>query len=87
MVKTQIQMPDDLYARIKELAEKKEWSLAEAFRRGAELLLQRYPAPGSASWAPPKPRRLGWRDLTDAEVHAAAIADMEPRIVSSGRKR
>lgn len=87
MVKTQIQMPDDLYAKIKELADKKEWSLAEAFRRGAELLLQRYPAPGSASWTPPAPRRLGWRGLTDEQVHAAAIADMEPRIDSSSRKR
>jgi len=87
MVKTQIQMPDDLYARIKDLADKKEWSLAEALRRGAELLLQLYPAPGSTSWTPPPPRRLGWRGLTDAEVHAAAIADMEPHIASSGRKR
>jgi hypothetical protein len=87
MVKTQIQMPDDLYAKIKELADKKEWSLAEAFRRGAELLLQRYPAPGSTSWTPPAPRHLGWRGLTDAEVHAAAIADMEPAIAPSARKR
>jgi hypothetical protein len=87
MVKTQIQMPDDLYARIKELADKKEWSLAEALRRGAELLLQRYPAPQSTSWTPPTPRRLGWMDLTDAEVHAAAIADMEPRVDLSVRKR
>ena len=87
MVKTQIQMPDDLYARIKELADKKEWSLAEALRRAAELLLQRYPAPEAKSWTPPTPRRLGWRDLTDAEVRSAAIADMEPRIDSSARKR
>jgi hypothetical protein len=87
MVKTQIQMPDDLYARIKELAEKKEWSLAEAFRRGAELLLQRYPAPESTAWTPPAPRHLGWRGLTDEQVHAAAIADMEPGVDSISRKR
>lgn len=81
-------MPDELYAKIKELADKKEWSLAEALRRGAELLLQRYPAPsGSTSWTPPTPRRLGWRGLNDAEVHSAAIADMEARIDSSKRKR
>ena len=87
MVKTQIQLPDALYARIKELADQKEWSLAEAFRRGAELLLQRYPSPQLEPWAPPAPRRLGWRGLTDAEVHAAAIADMEPRIDSPVTKR
>jgi hypothetical protein len=47
MVKTQIQLSDELYARVKKLAERKEWSLAEAFRRGAELLLQQYPHPES----------------------------------------
>jgi len=87
MVKTQIQMPDDLYARVKELADKKEWSLAEALRRAAELLLQRYPAPEARSWTPPTPRRLGWRHLADAEVHGAAIADMEPHIDLPARKR
>jgi hypothetical protein len=82
MVKTQIQLPDDLYARVKQLAKQKEWSLAEALRRGAELLLQQYPAPRSVQqpWTPPKPRRLGWQGLTDAEVHAASLADMEPSI-------
>jgi hypothetical protein len=80
MVKTQIQLPDELYQRVKQLAEQKEWSLAEAFRRGAELLLQRYPSPQPAPWIPPKPRHLGWRGLSDAEVHAAAVADMEPPI-------
>lgn len=82
MVKTQIQLPDDLYERVKQLAKQKEWSLAETLRRGAELLLQQYPAPQSIQqpWTPPKPRRLGWQGLTDAEVHAAALADMEPSI-------
>ena len=88
MVKTQIQLPDDLYARVKQLAKQKEWSLAEALRRGAELLLQQYPAPRSVQhpWTPPKPRRLGWRGLTDAEVHAASLADMEPSIPRNSRR-
>jgi hypothetical protein len=82
MIKTQIQSPDDLHARVKQLAKQKEWSLAEALRRGAELLLQQYPAPRSVQqpWTPPKPRRLGWQGLTDAEVDAASLADMEPSI-------
>ena len=82
MVKTQIQLPNDLYERVKQLAKQKEWSLAETLRRGAELLLQQYPAPQSVCqpWTPPKPRRLGWKGLTDAEVHAAALADLEPPI-------
>lgn len=39
MIKTQIQIPDDLYRRVKRLAESQEWSLAETLRRAAELLL------------------------------------------------
>jgi hypothetical protein len=82
MVKTQIQLPNELYERVKQLAKQKEWSLAETLRRGAELLLQQYPAPQSVRqpWTPPKPRRLGWQGLSDAEVHATALADMEPSI-------
>jgi hypothetical protein len=79
MVKTQIQLPNDLYERVKQLAKQKEWSLAETLRRGAELLLQQYPAPRSVHqpWTPPKPRRLGWQGLNDSE---AALSDMEPPI-------
>jgi hypothetical protein len=82
MVKTQIQLPDDLYESVKQLAKRKQWSLAETLRRGAELLLQQYPQSHSVQqqWSPPKPRRLGWKGLSDAEVHAAALADMESQI-------
>jgi hypothetical protein len=82
MVKTQIQLPDDLYESVKQLAKQKEWSLAETLRRGAELLLRQYPPAQSVQepWTPPKPRRLGWQGLTDAEVHAAGLADLEPSV-------
>ena len=88
MVKTQIQLPDDLYQRVNQLAKQKEWSLAETLRRGAELLFQQYPPPQSVRqpWTPPKPRRLGWKGWTDAEVHAAALADMEPSIPPGSRR-
>ena|SRR6516164_9910343 len=80
MIKTQIQLPDELYERVKLLAKQKEWSLAETLRRGAELLLQQYPPPESIQqiWTPPRPRRLGWQGLNDSDVHAAALSDMEP---------
>ena len=45
MVKTQIQIPDELYRRVKRLAEAQEWTLAETLRRGAELLLASRPLP------------------------------------------
>jgi hypothetical protein len=45
MVKTQIQIPDGLYKRLKRLADEQEWSFAETLRRGAELLLATRPVP------------------------------------------
>lgn len=43
MVKTQIQLPDDLYRQVKRLSERKQWSLAETIRRGVEEALRMYP--------------------------------------------
>lgn len=82
MVKTQIQLPDDLYRDLKRLAEAKEWSLAETLRRGAELLLARHPkiTESNPPWTPPRPRDLGWRGLTHEQIHAASLDDMEPRL-------
>ena len=42
MVRTQIQLPDELHEQLRVLAEAHEWSLAEAVRRGAELLQMTY---------------------------------------------
>ena len=39
MVRTQVQLPDELYERTKRLAESKEISLAELVRRGLEYML------------------------------------------------
>ena len=44
MVRTQIQLPDDLYARAKKLCESREISLAEMARRGIEYILSVYAA-------------------------------------------
>ena len=38
MIKAHVQIPDELYKRAKALAEAKEWSLAEVFRRGLEYM-------------------------------------------------
>ena len=51
MTKTQIQVPEELFEELRAFAKQREWSLAETFRRGAELLLQVYPE------APDKPAR------------------------------
>lgn len=44
MIRTQIQLPDSLYAEIKRIAQEQEWSIAEVLRRGAEAILRRYPS-------------------------------------------
>jgi len=44
MIKTQIQLPDDLYRRVKHFSAEREWSLAENFRRAVEQFCARYPA-------------------------------------------
>ncbi len=47
MIRTQIQLPDDLYQRAKAFAAERELSLAEITRRGIELFLDRFPSAGA----------------------------------------
>ncbi len=78
MVKTQIQILDDLYRALKRVAAQKEWSLAEALRHGAEQLLQQFPAaqPGAPSldpqsWQPPSSTACGWHSLSAEQLKEA----------------
>lgn len=83
MTKTQIQVPDELIREIRSFAKAREWSLAETFRRGAELLLEVYDAKTSISakaWQAPVSSRVGWKGLTPRQLREAAIADSEPRL-------
>ncbi|MEI6787545.1 MAG: hypothetical protein WCL49_03605 [bacterium] len=43
MIKTQIQLPDLLYREAKRVAQEREMSLAEVFRRGVEYITRAYP--------------------------------------------
>lgn len=74
MTRTQIQLPDEVYARAKTLCEAREISLAELARRGIEYILSVYaPDPGAdLEWRPPKPRKLGWKGLNDAQIKEQA---------------
>ena len=83
MTKTQIQVPEKLFQEIRTFAKQREWSLAETFRRGAELLLQMYPekaAPSSAAWVPPTSSRVGWKGLSAEQLRDAAFANGEPHL-------
>jgi hypothetical protein len=88
MIRTQIQLPDDVFARAKKLCEAREISLAELARRGIEYILSVYdPAPdANREWEPPKPRNLGWKGLSHAEIKAQAqLTNTEIRLTR--RKR
>lgn len=83
MIKTQIQVPEKLYAEIRAFAKEREWSLAETFRRSAELLLQTYPeAPAGrqTDWTPPTSRRVGWKGLTDEALREVVFTDGDPTL-------
>lgn len=62
MIKTQVQIPDDLFRRAKAVAAEREWSFAELVRRGLEQMVARQPeAPLSSeiAWNLPEPVNLG----------------------------
>lgn len=82
MTKTQIQVPEELYSSIKAFARAREWSLAETFRRGAELLLEVYdssPAP-RACWVPPTSTQAGWQNLSPQELRDISFQDADPTL-------
>jgi len=83
MTKTQIQVPEELLEEVRAFAKRREWSLAETFRRGAELLLQVYPeheTKPTASWKPPTSNRVGWKGLSAEQLRDAAFADGDPSL-------
>lgn len=74
MVRTQIQLPDEVYARARKVCESREISMAELARRGIEYILSVYAQEPlvEQNWALPRPRRLGWQGLNDDEIKAQA---------------
>jgi hypothetical protein len=75
MIRTQVQLPDELYRDAKRVAREHDMTLAEVVRRGLEYMVRIYPRRNTASdiWHPPTPRRLGpfrvsedeWRELAN----------------------
>lgn len=78
MTKTQIQVPESLFTEVKKFAKRREWSLAETFRRGAELLLETYVEDASSAsekWQPPTSKKVGWKGLTADQLRNLAFDD------------
>ena len=75
MVKTQIQLPEILYAEAKRVAHEREITFAEVVRRGIEYVVTAYPRlrDDASEWTLPKPVKLGeflapakdWRNLAN----------------------
>jgi hypothetical protein len=74
MIKTQVQIPDDLFHRAKMVAAQKEWSFAEIVRRGLEQMVLRQPVGSLAASS-------GWRlpDPVDLGLEADPFADLNWR--------
>ncbi|MFT6793333.1 MAG: hypothetical protein ACJAR1_001328 [Rubritalea sp.] len=53
MIKAQVQVPDELYKKAKEIAKAKEWSLAEVFRRGLEYMARTHQPDSGKEWKLP----------------------------------
>ncbi len=53
MIKTQIQIPDELYTKVKAIAAEREMSMAEVVRRGLEYIVSVYPTSPDPDWGPP----------------------------------
>ncbi len=89
MIRTQIQLPDDVFAKAKKLCEAREISLAELARRGIEYILSVYSRESGSEeeWEPPKPRRLGWKGLSDAELKVQAQLTTTELAAVKSRKR
>lgn len=74
MIRTQIQLPDELYREAKRIAAEQEISLAEVLRRGLEQMQRMYPPRAAIDgWRLPEPAHLGffnepcdrWRELAN----------------------
>jgi hypothetical protein len=74
MRRTQIQLPDETYARAQKICEAREIPFAELARRGIEYILSVYSQDPEADqeWQPPKPRKLGWKGFTDEQLKEEA---------------
>jgi hypothetical protein len=83
MKRTQIQLPDWLFAAAKEVADAKEISLAELVRRGLEYMVATTPGVESEEdeWQLPQPHDLGSQDPFTAPNWREALHTDRLRVV------
>lgn len=76
MTRTQIQLPEPLFQRLRSIAKARDWSLAELIRRGMESYVQTCPeaAHTKKEWTMPVLRGSGGHLIDPASVCAEADA-------------
>jgi hypothetical protein len=80
MIKTQVQIPDELYQRAKQIAKEREWSLAEVMRRGLEhMVLTHPPLQEAHSALPILPSGTFVEDFDELDLKALAEEDETSR--------
>lgn len=82
MIKTQVQLPDELYYTAKAIAEQREWSLAEVIRRGLEHMAIAYPVnkQGTEWTLPVLPAEFFVRNFDTLDFKAISETDETPSI-------
>lgn len=83
MTRTQIQLPEPLFHRMKEIAEKRDLSMAELVRRGMETYVQTCPeiVQTGTPWTMPVLRGSGGHLIDPALIH------MEASVIEQRNKR
>ncbi len=75
MTRTQIQFPEPLYHRLKQIAERQDWSLSEVMRKAAEHFVARFPEQPAANKAWRFPTIDCGGDFLDDAVNSRPEAD------------
>lgn len=77
MVKTQVQIPDELYKAAKRVAREREISLAEVMRRGLEYIVGVYPPLRAEDWELPLVNEGKGKSITLEKIQKAREADLD----------
>jgi len=86
MKRTQIQLPDGLFAAARAVAARKEMSLAELVRRGLEYMVAVTPGDGESQqgWQLPDPHALGSADPFADEGWREKVHTERLRVAETG---
>lgn len=79
MIKTQVQIPDDLYQKAKQVAKEREISFAEVTRRGLEYITSVYLTVDQDAWDLPLVGEPSSPYVTQKEIQEVLDHDRELR--------